>query len=136
MVSKAKEKEFCWREKNGERAYGPFPSREAALEDARDLYHGDDRAPKSVMIGSCHYAFAPKYVPDFYDVIERIEEVAWDDSFSFWDNGEIFDVADGAKEAYDKMLRAWAEKYLSSTVWCTDEEEEMELALPETKDAE
>jgi len=60
-------------------------------------------------------------------VLENIEEAAYDNDFDFHDRGDIFDVAPGAAEAYEKAMNEWAEKYLSCSIWYCSSEEEMFL---------
>jgi hypothetical protein len=126
-------RKWCWREKNSEIAHGPFDSKEETIEEAK-AHLSSCNIPIDVMIGRCDYAYAPNYIPDDLDFIqEQMEERAYDDSFSFWDD-EVFDVKEGAQEALTKLLKEWAKEYFSSSVWCCGSEERVELEFK--KDSE
>jgi hypothetical protein len=122
---------WCWREgPHAEHAQGPFDTREEAVESARDDL--SDRLPAKVLIGMCSYANATNYINyDLDDFLDHIEENAYDQDFSFWVGGEVFDVGDrqAAQVELAELLKSWAEKHLSSTVWCTGSEEEVVLRV-------
>jgi hypothetical protein len=115
---------YCWRVKGSEVCAGPFDSRLEAIDSA--LIDMDGEYDKPIMIGVCNWARPAAYLPDFNDIIERMEECAYDDEFSFWDD-EIFVAKDGAEKAFNKAMMSWATEYLDGVVWCSSCEEEVNL---------
>jgi len=126
------EEQWCWREKNGEVAYGPFTSREEAIEEAKTS--SDSRV---VMIGNVVWPDPVAVAGEMADIdhlMEQMEEYAYDNGLSHDDS--IFDLkTNNAKEAQEglkKHLRAWAEEFVATpTYWHTSEQEEEVEIHPE-----
>lgn len=123
--SAEKEEEWCWREsKSSESAFGPFASREDAIEEARVA---DDR-PRTVLISRCAYpdpVFIAGHVIDLGNILESMEEFAHDNEHPYDD--DIFDPVDmaEAEAALKRVVRAWAKVHIKPcTAWHTSEQEE------------
>lgn len=117
--------EWGWMLPDDTNAYGPFLSREAAIKDAKEKYG----APIIIELGHCRYADSQFYVPDdLSSVLDQMDESAHDNEFaSFHEREEIFVAKDGAGEALQKALRAWAREWVTSECWVLDKVEILEV---------
>ena len=118
-----------WSLVGSDTARGPFPSREAALKSAR----GERETGDKVEVGVCEYADPVMHVYiDVDRLLEGMDQYAHDNDFSFCDE-EIFQVRggqkghDAANAALEKLLQAWAKKWLTSSVWVLGKAEEVTL---------
>jgi len=105
--------EWAWMEASGEAAYGPFATREEAVEDARKSTESE-----SVVIGKTTKVVPRDWAPgalDVDDILERMDEHAAD-VFSYDDS--VFVLSGGTQEEAEKALGAmmadWAEEWLDS----------------------
>jgi hypothetical protein len=137
VVMTTKNEQWCWREKNGETASGPFNSREEAIEEAKN---SSDSCVVSV--GRCTYpdpVHIAGAVTDMDDLLEKMEEYHYENEYSYDD--QVFDlksaVAKEAQESLKQAVREWAAKYLDQpTIWHTSENEEEVVIHPEAADGE
>jgi hypothetical protein len=116
--------EWGWMIRNAEHAHGPFDSREEAVEDAKDYCH--NTSLDGVIYGICRWGDPKTYLPDMDELLDRMNEVAYDDEFGFFDD-EIFDVSskEDAKNAdieLETFLRAWADRWINSNAWILEPE--------------
>jgi len=106
--------EWYWGTSGDGMFFGPFPTREEAVTEAVSSCHDDE--PIYVGVGVPPDPIS--YLLDTTDldwVLERMDEAAFDDGEGNPDD-QTFYVIDTkeAKEAWDKMLREWGEKYIHS----------------------
>lgn len=113
--------EYCWW--IDEMPHGPFPSRDAALEDAAD--HLGAGFTGSVLLGPIVYVDAAHYVAEAADV-DRLMESA-EQSFAdvcFYED-QAFYVADeaAAQAELRALIEGWARKHVGAhCVWrCPDD---------------
>lgn len=125
------EDKWGWMFEGHENAHGPFDTREDAITDAREQIGPDD--PSEVMVGKILFAKAEDYSLDLDDFIEHIEERAYD-NFSFLEDA-VFDVLDGAKEAYNTVMEAFLNAYVSSSYWCLGARGTETIQIERTDDA-
>ena len=107
--------------------FGPFDSREEAIQNATDTGEVSE-----VAVGRCKFADPVEYLKaDVDEVLENLDMRAADDEYGFWED-EIFDVdnKEEAQKALTEAMEQWAKKYVSSVVWVLVEEEIVKIALP------
>ena len=114
LAATAKPEEWAWAYKDHETAHGPFPTREAAIEDATRCCDAGDE----VLVDTITWAHVCEYV-DAEAYVEALEQHAFDDNYSFHDD-QLFSIAT-SKEAAQEALCDWAKKHLTAArVWHTD----------------
>jgi len=114
---------YGWMPPHSEAAQGPFDSKEAAIEDAKDYYDGE----ATIYVGTCKYADPLDYLPDVESLLEQMDENAFDNDFAWYDNGDIFYCTETSKKA-EEGLRRWAKKYLrAEKIWTLVEIEKVDL---------
>lgn len=108
--------EWGWMKQNEEQAYGPFPTREEAVKDAEEY---SDTPIEKLIFGNCVWADPVPYLPDMDDFVIKLDERAYNGDFGFYED-EVFDVCGPpgeAEKAFDKMLKAWAQRWLTPACW-------------------
>jgi hypothetical protein len=82
--------QWGWMQTHSDRAYGPFDSREEAVADA----DAHDYSPNDgIVFGRCVWADPESVLPSMDEFVEKLDESAYDNDFSFWED-EVFDVRD------------------------------------------
>ena len=125
-----------WLQDGGEHCEGPFDTREAAIEDARQNLRDNEVAEETIILGRCRFADPGVHMLDVDDIAEQMEQNAYDNDYGFWDD-EIFEVTcpnEGVTHDHkacikkrDEELVAWARRWFRSSVWTLDEVERVEL---------
>lgn len=107
--------EWGWSVREDDRAYGPFSSREEAVEDAKK---NSKKPLDRVIFGRCLWANPVSHLPSMSDFLEELEDSAYNNGFSFWED-EIFsvDTWEVAEKEFDEMLKNWADKYVKGSCW-------------------
>jgi hypothetical protein len=116
--------EWGWMIRGDEHAHGPFCSREEAVEDAKEYCRNTSLG--KVVYGTCQWGDPKTYLPDMDELLDRMNESAYDDEFGFFDD-EIFDIPSkentkNAELELETFLRAWADRWINSNAWVLDEE--------------
>lgn len=111
--------EWAWRERGGEESHGPFPSREAAIADAK----------KADWVTHAHVGKVLRPLPENHVnvsmdcLIDHVYE-AYHDNYA-WDGYlDLTEDTETAERELHEALRAWARKHLVSVGWCVEEETE------------
>lgn len=112
---------WCWSEPRSEEAYGPFPSRSAAISDAQAVLRDKtDHDEMEIEVGRVNPAFPEEHsgVLDVDRVLEDMDTHATDNGFCFADV-EIFTAKNlgEAQESLDALLRVWAKAHVTSETW-------------------
>lgn len=107
--------EWGWMPSHSERAYGPFSTRDEAVEDAHAHGYGLN---DGIIVGVCIWADPVAALPSMDEFLERLEDYAQHNGFGFWDD-EVFEVQNpkDARAEFDVILRTWAEKHMSANCW-------------------
>lgn len=121
------EPQWCWMSPYAESAHGPFPTRMAAIQDAKKTR--EKETPRgdlgSVVLGRVHWPDPTKYVEaDMYWLLETADEAAMGDGC--WTGDEpLFEATDGrtAEKELNGLLKAWAQKHIKPNSWSIVEEE-------------
>jgi hypothetical protein len=95
-----------------EKASGPFPSRQAAIDDARERIDG----PTIIKVGVIEYPTFEKWIDSNW-LIEHADEVCGENDFAFYDD-VIFEPKGDEKQAdieLKSFLREWAKKYVCTS---------------------
>lgn len=113
--------EWGWMIENGDIAYGPFNSREDAVEDAQESCRV---SMDKVFYGVCRWGDPKSYLISMDEFLDSMNEAAYNDEFGFFEDA-IFDFSspEDAKHAeleFETFLRSWADKWLSSNAWTLD----------------
>jgi hypothetical protein len=103
--------EWAWMEdlEDDDEIHGPFPSRAAALADARKffVYRAPECTPEAIEIGTCRWAMPIDHLPGAQKLVEDMVDDARDNDFTFTDD-VIFDVSAEQIKALDDLLEKWA----------------------------
>lgn len=123
------DQKWSWMEKGSEYAHGPYDTKEEALKEAEEYLNPEGEI--KILIGRCNYAKPSDWVPDdLDDILEKMDECACDNEFHFCDD-VIFEIDPDKKEEAHEVLvsfmKVWADKYIHSSVWNTDGEEEVTI---------
>jgi len=108
-------------------ATGPFPTRDAAIANAR-AYYGDE--PTTVLVGTLTYVDPTDWIGvDVDDLLERAD-LHFGDTVSVDD--EIFVVAENDKKAamaeLQQFFKAWSRRWVRSEMcWYVEDGDEIEL---------
>jgi hypothetical protein len=98
---------WAWCEQYGDRAHGPYTTREEALDDAAEL------EPKLISVGQINYLDPSDYVTDDADwVADNVCDAMRDDCS--WQGFEV-DLVHGLESANEDLrsaLTVWARKHL------------------------
>lgn len=120
---------WVWMFDGAERAAGPFNSRERALADVRERI--GDTGSATVQLGHPEPCDVAWHVPVDLDLLlERMEETAADNSFSWCDGDDVFDINGSVEEAENALawaLQEWAKKWVTSDKWTIQVTEEVRL---------
>jgi len=125
---RAEDRKWTWTY-NEEECYGPFDTRDDALADA--LGRSEDEGFRHIGIGRCSMFDPLGYAPDATDLLEAIEERAFDNEFSFYEDQILSIKGDRGKAcaALKAALSVWMDKWVNvETVWTMVDEEKVDLA--------
>lgn len=104
--------EWAWKfadEADHNEIYGPFPSRDEAVADARKfLISVGEQGTHEISVGTCIWAKPSDYLPSAESVIEAMAVIAVDNDFGFCDEDDIFDVTKEQMRNLDDLLDTWA----------------------------
>ena len=110
---------FMW-SRDDESAFGPFESRDAVIDEAREIRDDRDR----VFISRCIYLDPVDYLPHHLgrDIIEQLEERASDDGEGDPD-GNTFELVEGAAtDELEKLVGDWCARNVKSNWFLVDPE--------------
>lgn len=120
--------EWAWY-KSGHNAQGPFPTREAAVEDARENFYGDTLT--TVIVGTVTYTKPEDWVDvDMDDLLtnatERFGENVYIDDKVFYVEPKRQTEAEADLR---RVLKEWARRWVEtqSYQWYVDDGEEVEV---------
>jgi hypothetical protein len=115
---------YGWMDVRSEQAHGPFTSKTAAVEDAKGYYQEAEHP--TIILGTCKYADPLDYLPDVESLLEGMDEKAFEEDFSWYDDGDIFYTVDSRRA--EEGLRQWAKTHLNADrIWTLVEEERIKL---------
>jgi len=120
--------EWAWKVEWGERAHGPFKTKEEAIADAKDYYPAEPNDCPSLMLGKVVWPDPGEHVQcDVDDLMERADENAYD-AGCWCDDDELYvlkGLQEEAQKDLNELLAAWARKWLSPSKWTFEELEEL-----------
>lgn len=123
------EKEWAWTISYDSAAYGPFATRELALEDAQSTLNDDDRDEEEITIGYAVWPDPGKYTSiDMDTLLDRADEAAGDDG-CWSDDDTLFELtnASDAETELEKLIQDWARKWVKPTHWSFEEVEKITM---------
>ena len=82
------------------------------IEGALGAADEDDDIQGKVGVFECIYPQAEDYMPTFNAFVYDVEESIASSDLCM--DEDVFEVKEGAKEAYKEMLKVWSEKYMCS----------------------
>jgi len=122
-------KEWAWCEPMAETAHGLFATQKEAICDAKQHFGEvvEGSARPRIRVAKVNFADPKAYIPDADEVVERMDEQAYGNEFSFWDD-PIFEINTGGRTALKHLLESWVEDYVATCgVWVMVDGEEVDL---------
>lgn len=121
MTLKVDARPWGWMHVDGDEAFGPYDSKEAAIAAAREMFGIGEDEVFDLRIGRCNYAIPAQHVSlDMENLLEAMDQIALDTDYSFAE-GPIFEVKPGMKHsaqvALDEALENWAARFVTSDMW-------------------
>lgn len=124
-MSDTKNVEWGWMLNGAEEAYGPFATREIAIEDAKQRMRDEEGLPYSVeiLLGNCDHPEPENYI-DLDSVLDMMRSAA--EEYSYDGDSEIFEIDLEARA--EEELEAWARKYVKPVAWILMETEKLVIS--------
>lgn len=126
----AEDLKWGWTLPGEENAHGPYDTREEAIEAARKRHpiRVDQKPPEvEIEVGRCEPTTVEDHMPGPEDILDAINQHAYDNGFSWLDEG-VFDFKEGSEDVFFAGLEMLVKQHIvSNGAWLLVDTEKVRL---------